>query len=78
MTHIPKFVGDCYLERVYLACKDRFHLAHWEASVDQKLRQLDEIYSIVQSEIGSRRMLLLEVTIVALFILDVALLLLRK
>lgn len=77
-TNITKFVGDWYLARVYLACKDRFHLAHWESSVDQKLKQLDDVYSLVQSEINGRRMLLLEATIVALFVFDIVLLFIRK
>jgi hypothetical protein len=72
VTNITKFVGDWYLARVYLACKDRFHLPHWEGSVDQKLRQLDDLYSIVQSELNNRRMLLMEATIIVLFVLDLA------
>jgi len=73
-TNITKFVGDWYLARVYLACKDRFHLGHWETSVDQKLLQLDNLYSLVHAEINERRMLLLEAIIVALFIFDVIML----
>jgi hypothetical protein len=71
LSNITKFVGDWYLARVYLACKDRFHLGHWEASVDQKLMELDRLYSIVHSETNERRMLVLEVMIVALFVFDV-------
>ncbi len=72
VTNITKYVGDWYLARVYLGCKDRFHMAHWETSVDQKLNQLDDLYSIVNAEINNRRMLLLETLIVALFLLDLA------
>ena len=72
VTNITKYVGDWYLARVYLGCKDRFHLAHWESSVDQKLDQLDDLYSIVNAEMNNRRMLLLEAVIVALFLLDLA------
>ncbi len=79
LSNITKFVGDWYLARVYLACKDRFHLGHWEASVDQKLQELDRLYSIVQAEIDGRRMLVLEAMIVALFVLDLlALFVFRK
>lgn len=78
VTNITKFVGDWYLARVYLGCKDRFHLAHWEASVDQKLDQLDELYSIANAEINNWRMLLLEGVIVALFLLDLAAIFLLK
>lgn len=78
VTNITKFVGDWYLARVYLGCKDRFHLAHWEASVDQKLKQLDELYSIANADITNWRMLLLEVLIVALFLIDLAALIFMK
>jgi hypothetical protein len=77
--NITKFVGDWYLARVYLACRDRFHLGQWEASVDKKVSQLDGLYRMVHTEINERRMLLLEAIIVALFIFDVvALLFVRK
>lgn len=78
LSNITKFVGDWYLARVYLACKDRFHLKHWETSVDQKLLELDRMYSLVQSEIYDRRMLVLELFIVALFVFDIAALFFRK
>jgi len=78
VSNITKFVGDWYLARVYLACKERFHLGHWETSVDQKLLELDRLYSLVQSETYERRMLALEVLIAALFIFDVLALLFRK
>ena len=72
VTNITKYVGDWYLARVYLGCKERFHIAHWEASVDQKLNQLDDLYTIANTEINNRRMLLLEALIVALFLIDLA------
>ncbi len=78
VSNITKFVGDWYLARVYLACKDRFHLHHWETSVDQKLLELDRLYSLVQTEIGHRRTLVLEIMVVALFLFDVVMLLLLR
>jgi hypothetical protein len=72
LSNITKFVGDWYLARVYLACKNRFHLAHWEASVDQKLRELDSLYTLVHQDTNERRMLILELIVVALFIFEVA------
>ena len=70
VSNITKFVGDWHLARIYLACKDRFHLGHWEASVDQKLHEVDRIYSFAHADITERRMLILEIMIVALFIVD--------
>lgn len=69
-THITKFVGDWYLARVYLAAHERFALDRWRASVDSRLTQLDRIYTLVQSEVHDRRMLLLEAAIVVLFVID--------
>ncbi len=77
-SNITKFVGDWHLAQVYLACKDRFHLGHWEASVDQKLQELDRLYSLVNAEVVERRSLVLEIMIVSLFIIDVLALFLFK
>ena len=72
LSNITKFVGDWYLARVYLSCKHRFHLGHWEASVDQKLHELDRLYSLVHQDVNEKRMLVLELAIVALFVFEVA------
>lgn len=72
VSNITKFVGDWYLARVYLSCKHRFHLGHWEASVDQKLHELDRLYSLVHQEASERRMLVLELIVVALFLFEVS------
>lgn len=70
VTHITKFLGDWYLARVYLGARDRFHLGQWRASVEQRLAQLDHLYSVVHAEVYDRRMLLLEMVIVVLFVID--------
>jgi hypothetical protein len=71
VTHITKFFGDWYLARVYLGARDRFYLDHWRQSVEQRLAQLDQLYGVVHSDIYDRRMLVLEVIIVVLFLIDV-------
>ncbi|MBI3858139.1 MAG: hypothetical protein HY293_20855 [Planctomycetes bacterium] len=79
LSNITKFVGDWYLARVYLSCKHRFHLGHWEASVDQKLHEIDRLYTLVHQGVNEKRMLLLELVIVGLFLFEVvATLILRK
>ena len=70
MTNITKFVGDWYLARVYLAARERFHLDRWRQSVEQRLSQLDQFYSVVQSEVYERRMLWLEILIAVFFAID--------
>lgn len=71
LSNITKFVGDWYLARVYLSCKHRFHLGHWESSVDQKLHEIDRLYTLFHQGINEKRMLLLELAIVALFLFEV-------
>jgi hypothetical protein len=70
VTHITKFLGDWYLALVYMSARERFHLDQWKTSVEGRLAQLDQLYSVVQAEINERRMLWLEILIVVLFVLD--------
>lgn len=71
VTHITKFFGDWYLARIYLGARDRFYLDHWRQSVEQRLVQVDQLYTVVQSEIYEKRMFWLELIIVFLFVVDV-------
>jgi hypothetical protein len=70
VTHITKFWGDWHLARVYLGAAERFHLKEWQQSVAQRLSQVDEVYSVLQSEVYERRMLWLEIAVVICFIVD--------
>jgi hypothetical protein len=78
VTHITKFFGDWYLARVYLAARERFALDQWRGSVEKRLAQLDQIYSVVHGDIYDRRMLWLEIIIVILFVIDVVAILFFK
>ena len=73
VTHITKFFGDWHLARVYLGARDRFYLDQWRSSVEQRLAQLDKLYSVVHTEVTEQRMLWLEIIIVIFFALDLAL-----
>src|SRR5271154_413900 len=75
VTHITKFFGDWHLARVYLGARDRFYLDQWRTSVEQRLAQLDKLYSVVHSEVNETRMLWLEIIIVVFFALDLAIML---
>ena len=68
-----KFFADWHLARIYLACKDRFHLKEWEDSLEGMLRTLDNLYNLVLTDINNRRLILLEVGIILLFIIDLIL-----
>ena len=72
VTHITKFFGDWHLARVYLGARDRFYLDQWRSSVEQRLAQLDKLYSVVHTEVNEQRMLWLEIVIVIFFALDLA------
>ena len=74
VTHITKFFGDWYLARVYLGARERFYLDQWQTSVERRLQQLDQLYSVVHSDINEHRMLWLEIIIVILFVIDLVLL----
>lgn len=75
VTHITKFFGDWHLARVYLGARDRFYLDQWRTSVEQRLAQLDKLYSVVHSEVNEKRMLWLEIIIVIFFAIDLVILL---
>jgi len=79
VTHIGKFFGDWYLARVYVGARERFHLGPWRHSVEERLGQLDTLYTVVETEINNKKMFWLEVIIVVFFAIDiVALLFFRK
>jgi hypothetical protein len=71
ISNITKFFGDWHLARIYMACRERFHLKEWEDSVEGMLRTLDSLYNLVLSDINNRRLVLLEGAIVFLFVLDI-------
>jgi hypothetical protein len=69
-TNVTKFIGDWHLARVYLLARERFHLDQWRTSVEQRLGQLDQLYTLAHNEQYERRMLVLEAAIVVLFVID--------
>jgi hypothetical protein len=78
VTHITKFLGDWYLARVYLSARERFHLEQWRTSVEQRIGQLNDLYSVVRAEVNERRMLWLEIIIVVFFAIDILLIFVKK
>lgn len=78
VTHITKFFGDWYLARVYMGARERFHLNQWRNSVEERLRQIDTLYSVAHNELTNRRMLWMELLVVILFVIDILSLFLLK
>jgi hypothetical protein len=74
LSNITKFFGDYHLARIYKTIAARFHLPDWHRSIDEKLQTLDGLYEIIKHDQTNRWMLLLEATIVLLFIIDLVML----
>jgi hypothetical protein len=74
LSNITKFFGDWHLARVYENVSARFHLSDWHKTIDSKLKTLDDLYQLLNHDQTNRWMLILEVTIVLLFVIDLVIL----
>ena len=74
LSNTTKFFGDWHLARIYHNLSDRFHLADWHRTIDEKLRTMDELYALHKQDQMNRYMLLLEITVVVLFVIDLVVL----
>jgi hypothetical protein len=75
LLNITKFFGDWHLARIYQSLFSRFHLKDWHDTINVKLRTLADLYYLLNQDRINFWMMLLETTVVLLFILDVVLLL---
>lgn len=76
LSNITKFFGDWHLARIYQGLSARFHLPEWHRTIDEKLKTLDDLYHLMQTEQSTRWMLTLEMAMAVLFLIDVLLLVL--
>jgi hypothetical protein len=74
LSNITKFFGDWHLARIYQNVSARFHLSDWHRTIDDKLQTLDDLYQLLNHDQTNRWMLILEVTIVLLFVIDLVIL----
>ncbi|MFH1729756.1 MAG: hypothetical protein ABIA04_15195 [Pseudomonadota bacterium] len=74
LTNTTKFLGEWFFAKVYNACTDKFHLNDWEKSINKKLATLNELYTVLSDSMRNRAALVLESSIVLLFIVDVIIL----
>jgi hypothetical protein len=74
LSNITKFFGDWHLARIYQMLSERFHLGDWHRVVAGKLNTLDSLYGLHKQDQNNRWMLILEFTIVLLFVLDLVVL----
>jgi len=70
LSNITKFFGDWHLARIYENISARFHLGDWHRSINGKLKTLDDLYQLLKYDQNNRWMLILELTIVLLFVID--------
>jgi hypothetical protein len=77
LSNITKFFGDWHLAKTHRNLMDRFHLGDWQRIIGEKTRTLDGLYQILLQNRFNSVMLLLEVTIVLLFIIDLVVLLVK-
>jgi hypothetical protein len=74
LSNITKFFGDWHLARIYEGVASRFHLGDWRRTIDEKLETLDNLYAMLAHDQNNRWMLMLEITIVLLFVIDLVIL----
>lgn len=74
LSNITKFFGDWHLARIYENVSARFHLADWHRTIDGKLKTLADLYQLLNHDQTNRWMLILEMTIVLLFVIDLVIL----
>jgi hypothetical protein len=76
LSNITKFFGDWHIARIYENISARFHLGDWHRSINGKFKTVDDLYQLLKHDQNNRWMLILECTIVLLFVIDVIILLL--
>ncbi len=76
LSNVTKFFGDWHLARVYQRLFVLFHLGDWQRVIGEKLRTVGELYQLLRQDQTNRWMIVLETSIVLLFVVDVVVLLL--
>lgn len=76
MYHL-KLIGDLYLAKIYETASNRFYLERWKSAIRQKLATIESIYNELWTRIQTNRMIILEATIVILFIIDIVLIIIE-
>ena len=68
-----KFVGDIYAARLFALVGARLGLERWKGHIRDKLQTLDEIYHFAVEQSGIARGEFLELTIIAILVLELIL-----
>jgi hypothetical protein len=68
-----KMVGDIYAARLFNLAGARLGLASWKASVEEKLKTLDDIYRFAVEQVAISRGHFLELTIILILVVELVL-----
>jgi hypothetical protein len=68
-----KMVGDIYAAKLFHLIASRLGLDPWKASVEEKLKTLNDIYRFAVEQVAISRGHLLELTIIAILVLELVL-----
>src|SRR6267378_1023105 len=78
VDNISKLWGDWFLGKVYRGCVRKFELDSWRKTVEEKMKDLSDIYEVAHAEAEARRLLVLEFLVVLLFAVDLILIAFRR
>lgn len=71
VSNALKLVGEQYLSRVYRGLTERFQLVEWNETIARKLETIESIYEKLSDRAATRRMEILEVIIIVLFVVSI-------
>lgn len=71
VTNAIKLMGDDFQARVYQQATKKMGLSSWDASIAKKLQTLESLYAKTSDAEGTRRMEVLEVIIIILFLVSI-------
>jgi hypothetical protein len=69
-----KIIGDVYAARLFSLAVARLGLERWKTNVSEKLKTLDDIYRFAVEQVSMSRGQFLELTVVAILVLELVLL----
>ena len=69
MDNFEKFQGEWYLARVYYRASKAFQIDRWRNLIENRIKKVNELYNLINSEINRKRMLWLNILMLLLFIL---------
>jgi|AntRauTorcE11897_2_1112592.scaffolds.fasta_scaffold07391_1 uncharacterized Rmd1/YagE family protein len=69
MDNFEKFQGEWYLARVYYLASKAFQIDRWRNLIENRIKKVNELYNLINSEINRKRMLWLNILMLLLFLL---------